>query len=389
MEARHLHTRFAALVVGALAAVVAACAIAFSAPSQANVEDGIDYGYVYSGVKSSSVPFMRSAMDSESLLMFGSSEFSTPAKTVPEVPATVFGRAEYDYGLHLMLVGEAFDQSLWHSIALGACAKEGVPRDKVVIFVGPGWFADGGLDSDTFATRFSYALYEGFCANERISDDVKSYVRHRLESLGVEETLLNAAAPTLPQDYLNAIALRTIEDLKTRRGLEEVRSRGLTRPLERNANGPDFDALREQALKDASEKSTTNDWGLEDRFYVEQLEPVLDDLKGARAEETYSDTEEYDDFNCFLTIADACGIEVLVVIEPELGPYYDHIGITADTRKACYDRIREVALAHNARIADFSDREYEKYFMFDIVHFGWTGWVEAEKSVWDFAMKGA
>lgn len=388
MEARPLHTRLVAFVIGVCIAVAACCAIAFSFPPQADVEEGVDYGYVYSGVKSASVPFMQAAMDDESLLMFGSSEFSTPAKTVPEVPAAVFGQAEYDYGLHLMLVGEAYDQSLWHAIAFGACCAEGVPRDKVVIFVGPGWFVDGGMDPETFKTRFSYALYEGFCANASISDDVKAYVRGRLEGLGIEETLLNAASPALPQDYLNAWALRAIEDLKARQGLVEVRERGLARPTERAA-APDFEALHEQALEDAAEKSTTNDWGLEDRFYTKQLEPVLDDLKDARAGETYSDTEEYDDFNCFLDIADACGIEVLVVIEPELGPYYDHIGITADTRKACYDRIREVAQAHSAHIADFSDREYEKYFMFDIVHFGWTGWVAAEESVWDFAMEDA
>ena len=50
--------------------------------------------------------------------MFGSSEFSTPKKVVPQVPVGVFG--ENDYGLRCMLVGEAYDQSLWHAIALSA-----------------------------------------------------------------------------------------------------------------------------------------------------------------------------------------------------------------------------------------------------------------------------
>ena len=34
--------------------------------------------------------------------------------------------------------------------------------------------------------------------------------------------------------------------------------------------------------------------------------------------------------------------------------------------------------------ADFTDREYEKYFLFDTVHFGWTGWVDVEEAIYDF-----
>ena len=383
MEAKLLHTRLISLLIGVLVALAAVLAICFALPAQADVDENVDYGYVYSGVKSSSVPFMKAAMDDASLLMFGSSEFSTPARIVPQVPAAVFGKT--DYGLHLMLVGEAFDQSLWHTIALGACAQEGVPRNKVVIFVGPGWFADGGVDASTFATRFSYALYAGFCANEAIPEETKAYVRERLSELGVGDTELNAAEPMLPQDYLNSTAFDTIGDLKTRQGLDEVRAKGIAdAPLA--SAPPDFKVLREQALDDAHHMSTNNEWGLEDHFYTDKLEPVLEDLKGARAGETYSDTSEYDDLDCFLDVADACDIEVLVVIEPELGPYYDYIGIPPETRKACYDRIREVALSHSAQIADFSDSEYEKYFMYDIVHFGWLGWVDAEESVWNFAM---
>ena len=41
-----------------------------------------------------------------------------------------------------------------------------------------------------------------------------------------------------------------------------------------------------------------------------------------------------------------------------------------------------------AKLADFSDREYEKYFLFDIVHFGWTGWIDVEEAVYNFAMEG-
>ena len=186
MDARILHTRLAALAIGV---GLAACAIALVwllFPAQSLVREGIDYGYVYSGTKSSSVDFVEAAMTEESLMVFGSSELSTPKRIVPQVPAQVFGTN--DYGVHLMLIGEAFDQSLWHAIALGAYEDAGIPRNKVALIVTPGWFVDGGQDGDTFKTRFSYSLFSRFCANADVPDAAKDYVRSRLESLGIDET---------------------------------------------------------------------------------------------------------------------------------------------------------------------------------------------------------
>ena len=102
--------------VAVAAAVVAGTFVVL--PQQATHDETVDYGYVYSGAKSSSVDFIKANLRDDSLLVLGSSEFSTPARTVPQIPSQVFGTN--DYGLHAMLVGEAFDQCLWDSIALGA-----------------------------------------------------------------------------------------------------------------------------------------------------------------------------------------------------------------------------------------------------------------------------
>ena len=388
MENRTLHTRFAALAIGVAVAVCAIAAICLLFPAQSQVRDGMEYGYVYSGVKSSSVDFAEAAMSDESLVVFGSSELSTPRRLVPQVPAAVFGEA--DYGLRLMLVGEAFDQSLWHAIALGAYDSAGLPGDKAVIIVTPGWFADGGQDAETFKTRFSFSLYQRFCANSDVPAEAKDYIRTRLAESGIDATQLDAATPTLPQDYLNGLTFGVLDDLKLRQGLLEVRDKGTSLVTSDAPATPDFTALRADAEKTAAEMSTNNDWGLEDAFYAEQLEPALADLAGSRADETYSDTPEYDDLSCFLDIADACGIETLVVLSPEMGPYYDYIGIGKDVRTACYDRVRSIVASHSGvTLADFSDREYEKYFLYDIVHFGWTGWVDVEQSIYQFAKGGA
>ena len=384
MDSRTLHTRLIALIAGVLVAVCAIVGVSCALPGQTDSNPQVDYGYVYSGMKSQSVAFAKSSMTDESLLMFGSSEFSTPASIVPQVPAAVFGAN--DYGLRLMLVGEAYDQSLWHAIALGAYAQGGVPRGKAVLIVGPGWFVDGGMDAETFGTRFSYSLYAGFCANPDVPDEAKAYVRARLLELGVDETQVAANVGSLPQDALNKMVFGAIDDLKIRQGLVEVRAQGMPLADGGQASVPDFGAMRAQAEVDGAAMSTTNEWGVEDSFYTKRLEPALVDAEGSRIDEAYSSTPEYEDFACFLDIADACGIEVLVVIGPVMGPYYDLIGISADTRASCYDRIRAIAAEHESvQVADFSDREYEKYFLYDIVHFGTVGWTDVNEAVYNFA----
>ena len=383
MESNVLHRRLAALAAGVAVAGAVVASTFLVLPAQSAHDENVDYGYVYSGAKSSSVDFVRANLTDDSLVVLGSSEFSTPSSTVPQVPAQVFGT--HDYGVHLMLVGEAFDQCLWHTMALGALANEGLPRDKVVLIVGLGQYTDGGLDNSSFGARFSYSLYEGFCANERIPEEARAYVMRRLAEQGVDETTIRAGAAADPVAAIDRAVLDGMQDLRLRYDLIGARAQGIAR-----AQGPvvqpEWDTLRAEALADAQKMSTTNDWGAEDNFYTTQLGPALDGLAGARAAETYTDTTEYDDLDCFLDVCDACGVQPLVIIEPVMGPYYDHIGITQQTREAAYQRIRDVVAAHpSARLTDYSDREYEKYFLFDIVHFGWTGWIEAQRSIYEFA----
>lgn len=384
MEGRRLHGRLAALAAGVAIAAAVVVATHLALPAQGVCDSSLEYGYVYSGAKSSSAAFVRAAMDEDSLLVLGSSEFSTPARLVPQVPAQVFGTS--DHGLRLMLVGEAFDQCLWDAIALGALAEDGLPRGKVAVIVGLGQFTDGGLDASTFGERFSYDLYARFCANGSIPASVRAYVAGRLVEQGVDETTVRSGTAAGPLEAIDGLVLSDLADLRLRSQLGEVRGRGIAR-AEGPATSPDWEALRADALATAHEMSTTNSWGVEDAFYTGQLEPALEGLAGARAGETYTQTPEYADLACFLDVCDACGIEPLVVIQPVLGPYYDHIGIGQGTREAAYQRIRAVVAEHaSARLADFSGHEYEPYFLYDIVHFGWTGWVDAEQAIYEFAM---
>ena len=372
----------AALFVCVVAAVVALL------PAQTSlVRDEWNYGYVYSGAKSQSTAFVTADMREGDMLLFGSSELSTPPSLVPEVPAVVFGRN--NYGLQLACVGEAFDQSLWHAIAAGAYAPH-VSNKRVAIIVSPSWFFDGGVDNSVFQTRFSYPLYRAFMRNEALSDDVRTYVSRRLTEQGVDNAVVRAPRASNPAAAINDLVFSAIADLKLRNSLRALEGTGIER-VDANDEAkvltPPFAKWRKHALEDAAARST-NEWGFDDGFYAENVGEYKDQIKDRLAGETFADTPEYDDFGLFLRVCQETGLEPLVVVSPLSGTYYDWVGIDEQTRRSCYDHIIEICNAYGVQVANFSDKEYETYFLNDQVHFGWTGWVDVEEAIYAFAKEG-
>ena len=381
-----MQARSRLLALGAACAVFAVLLLALNAllPAQESQADPAkDYGYVYSGAKSASTGFCSAAMGKDAVLLFGSSELSTPPSLVPQVPANIFGVR--DCGVSLMCIGEAYDQSLWHAIAAGAFAQRVGPR-KVAIIVSPTWFVDGGLSSELFETRFSYSLYRSFMANPSLSDQTKAYVQQRVAQQGIDGATVRAGARADAPSAINDIVFSFLDDMHARRKVQEVSRMGFA--VDKAAVEPDFAALRQQALADAQQRTATNEWGLDDEFWAQNVAGREGQIAGALAAETFSDTPEYDDFGCFLRVCQESGLEPLVVVSPIQGDYYDLVGVAPQTRRASYDHILEVCNAYGVAVADFSDREYERYFLHDQVHFGWTGWVDVCEAIYRFA-KGA
>ena len=378
MELRGKAIALVAAVAVFCCLVAAVCLLLPSATSLAQADRG--YSYVYSGAKSTSVDFVVQDMGEDSMLFFGSSELSTPANLIPEVPAVVFGRNPY--GLQLSFVGEAYDQSLWQALAAGAYARQ-VQNKKIAIVASPSWFFDGGVDNSVFQTRFSYSLYRSFMANGRISDECRAYVRARLLEQGIDESVVRAGERGDAVALVNDVAYAFADDLRLRNNLRSIADEGIERISGREVR-PDFAQWRAHALEDAKQRST-NEWGFDDDFYEQNVGAYKDQIKGKLSGETFSDTPEYDDFGLFLRVCQDCGLEPLVIIAPLSGDYYDWVGIDAATRASCYGHIRQIAEAYGVAVADFSGKEYERYFLHDQVHFGWTGWVDVEQAVYEFA----
>ncbi len=382
-EKASLHVAvFRGLIIGLLLVAALVAAVELAIPRQDSVDTAEkNYGYVYSGAKSASVDFSTAGFDENTMLLFGSSELATSGSLIPQVPSEVFGAN--NYGLNLVYVGEAFDQSLWQSIAAGAYAQN-VPNKKVALIVSPTWFENEGVDNETFKLKFSYSLYRAFCANPNISDESKEYVARRLKEQGIDDMTIAAGRANDPLSAVNGAVLDVIDDLKIRNDLNEVREKGIER-VSGEEEVPDFEDMYLTALADGEELSTNNDWGIDDSFWTKNLEGKLDRLKDTQTDETFSNETELSDFSFFLDICQEAGLDPLIIVSPVHGEVYDLLGTKISDRQACYDRIVKACEDHSVSFVDFSDREYEQYFLHDIVHFGWTGWLEVDEAVYNHA----
>lgn len=48
-------------------------------------------------------------------------------------------------------------------------------------------------------------------------------------------------------------------------------------------------------------------------------------------------------------------------------------------------KIEDVAKGHGATVLNYGNREYDDYFLFDVMHVGVKGWMEVEKELYKFA----
>ena len=359
------------------------------------------YDYAYLRDKYKSPEFAFANRQPDSLMCFGSSEFKITPDIVPQVPQAVFGG--HDHAFDLWFIGEGYDQSLWHAIAFGAYASRFDIADtstapplsrKVAFFISPQWFFEGGVPANATRALFSYHLWSAFCANANVPDDCKAYARQRLIDMGVPETSVWAATHNSILDSLNDVALSAIETEKVRNAIDGVRQTGgielpSCKVSPSGSEGtPDWDALKAEALASGAAACTTNEYYIYDDYWNQHnaSDYAAGKLEGFFKWRTLLKAPTEDaDLACALEVANACSLEVMAVLMPVPGPWYDYEQFSYDDRQQRYELMRKACSDAGVSTCDLTDREYEPYFTCDGTHLGWTGWVAVEKALYEFA----
>ncbi|MBP5350252.1 MAG: D-alanyl-lipoteichoic acid biosynthesis protein DltD [Clostridia bacterium] len=334
---------------------------------------------------------MERIIDEHSIVVLGSSELHSSDDLA--YPAALFNRGYSDFNMVMMGAGSL--QSLPQAINVGALANN-IKNKKVVLIVSPQWFSSGGVQDKAFCSRFEETNYVEFLQNDDISDETKAAVVARVN------TLLEADPPTLkraikyeamylkhtlnPVTYVEMLSYNAFRNAKLRYTL--VKEFKDLAPLDTDryvrAEEIDFDALLQQAEETGLASCTTNDFGVNDEYYNEYVRDALETSKNSNIYASYAVSLEYDDLRLFLRVCSETGIEPLIVSTPLNGRWYDYTGFPIADRNTYYQNIRNICAEFSVAMVDFSEKEYELYFLKDIMHLGWKGWAYLDRAVYSF-----
>lgn len=316
----------------------------------------------------------RLVIENNTLPVFGSSELVELSSYENNVGSFLNGEQ-----MNIMTIGAGYFQSLYHAMALGAISKS-VSSGKVALFLSPQWFSEEGCGADAFASRLSENLLLEFLANPDISKENKLYVLERAEKLLVNSPAQLERVNKYRKAIENPISIDSIYMgimnvyWEYRAEYEVYTQLDMTStdlPYYDLAS-LDFDKILKLAEEQGKDSCTNNDFGIYDEYWDTYVKETYENGEVLEKVQIYTQSPEYDDLRCFLSIANELNIEVIVVSIPVNQRWYNYTGSLCDEY---YQIIRDIVAEYdNVIFCDMSVYEDEMYFLKDIMHLGWKGW---------------
>lgn len=361
--------KLTAFFMGLIMFLIAVFSVHFVSSKTMNMNNP-KFGTWPSAYKDLSYDAVKANLRDNSLLVYGSSELHHGKKSLFH-PMNLFK----DNDIELMLIGSALNQSLSHTISLGAQEKN-LKNRKVVLVVSPSWYVRGGATPEGYKLRFSRSNYTEFINNENISPELKNnIIKRNNELLGKN---INRRGETILKE-------------KERMALMAARSAGKIKRLDEypknlSHNEPEWNLLIEKAEAYSKEHSSNRFYML-DLAYNTKVKAVLKEKKNSSLKGNYGESLEYYDTELFLQLCKERGIKPLLIIQPINGYWYDYTGFPKEGREAFHNKILKLAKKYDASVADFWDRCYDKYFFEDAVHPAGKGWVLINEKIYEFYRK--
>ena len=339
---------------------------------------------------------LEESIQEGNVILMGSSELSSP---VPQNPVNMF--PNQDLKADVTIDGVAYVQSLLHSMNLAGVVKNSTTHSngekvKVVLVVSLQWFIYGDVDSNGFAANFSELQFWDYMYNKNISEKNKKSVCKRTKKLlatqkGFEDVKVFASL------YLeNNSASKTCSAILTpyykakywMLGLQDkyqlyksiITSKEDNKVAGNKYHIIDWDREAVAAEEMGSKEATNNEFFVEDEYYDTYLRGKLKDLKNYSSDEKLISGER-EDFVTFLSTCEDLNIEPYIVMMNTNGSYYDYIGIDSETRNELYSWVRSETEKYGFDVLTMEDKEYEPYFMRDVMHLGWKGWLYVDEKI--------
>jgi D-alanine transfer protein len=324
--------------------------------------------------------------------MYGSSEFGGGG---PYNPTKLFAGKPTDWTPYL--IGHAGSLDLIQTLYAGAQDLKG---KKIVLSLSPQWFNNGGIAQNTFAANFSALQAYKLLFNPSLTVQTKKALSERLSqfnevkhSYPMLEGLLKYYGRSDPESRLieafywpiarvEMASLEIQDTLKTIKVIQQLSVKEIAKNASDKSRRalPDWPKMQEKATADVEKNENNNPFGVNNNFFKKNI-PNLNKLKNSSVKGRLYPSPEYSDLNLLMRVLKDEGADPIFLIQPVNGSWYDFTGFPKQQRQKYYSQVREMADRYGYALADFSDHEYDKYFMNDPSHPSEKGWLEIDETL--------
>lgn len=325
--------------------------------------------------------------------MFGSSELSS--YEIPTHPVNTFSQKAADF--QIVPIGRGYSQSIIHAINFAAL-KDTLKGKKLMFIISPQWFTPEGLDKNNFPINFSEIQYYKMMFDMKLSAQSKQYISKRVKELtDGNESLkqVNFCAKVNSSEDFSSKVLRIInkpnyfiryKTLSIKDKVATIKAIKDIPEAEKHNNNKvikDFDWQQELSKVEviAKEKTTNNDFFIDNSYYDKYVKEKFSQSKGIYKQQSYLNSPEYNDLKVLLDICKENSIKPLFVSVPVHGKWYDYCEFPKEDREKYYKNINSIIKSYDFDLLDLSKYEYEPYFLKDIMHLGWKGWIQIDKEI--------
>jgi len=339
-------------------------------------------------------------LESQDILpVYGSSEFSSVSAFHP---SNLF--AGNPTGFTPFLIGHGGCQDLIHVLNV-ASQGQALRGKKVVVILSSQWFKPEGLTSDYLAENFSALQAYYMLINNQLTIGTKQLVASRLLQFayvtenypflakllthyGQNDTksrVINLIYGPFGRIEMAALELKdayySVDLLQQVNVNNQIDARQGRLPVPKPLPLKPWTELYAQATKDGQKAVTNNSFGIEDSYYLEYIQKNLVKEKGSAQSDKLTPSPEYQDLQLLCDVLKQTGVKPMFVIVPVNGLWADYTGFPLVERQTYYQRVRQMVEQQGFEVADFSGHEYDPYFLKDIMHLGWKGWVYVDEAM--------
>ena len=351
-------------------------------------DNSVRYSTAYEKYKSKDI--ITENITQNTLVLLGSSELTA---TINEKyhPNKIFNYEDFN----IMQIGTGYSQNIVQASTLGSI-ESAMKNRRVAIVESVQWFAKGGLQNDAFLNKSSQEHIYNTMANDKISKETKEKFINRV----IELTSNNKGQNDIYKKYkeyfienkgsfIGEKVLELDKDIYSfKNKIQFYTNKGkIDYPLSgQNTPNYDWNSLTNDFVEEVKKTTNNNEYAVDNKYYNTYLAKNYSTFRDSNKGISYLESPEYIDYEIFLDVAKELGMKVEVIIFPVNGKWNDYTGVSKEMREQAYRNIEEMAKKYdNVKVLNYGNREYDDYFLFDVMHVGVKGWMEVERELYKFA----